>query len=63
MVKYYGTMTIEKSEFSFGDVFPNSDCTKFHYDQVVGEKLSMIKIFKFFVSDHIKILCDTEPKS
>ena len=28
------------------------DCTKFHYHQVTGKKLS-IKIFKFFISDHL----------
>ena len=31
------------------------NCTKSHYYQAAGEKLSMIKILKFFVSDHIKV--------
>ena len=31
------------------------DCTKVHYHQVAGEKLSMIKIFNCFVSDHLNL--------
>ena len=34
------------------------ECARFHYHQVAGEKqkkkLSMIKIFKFFISDYLK---------
>ena len=30
------------------------NCTKFHYHHVAGEKLSMIKISTFSVSDHLK---------
>ena len=40
-------------DFSSGYVFHSSMTTKFHHHQVAGEKISMIKIFKFF-SDHLK---------
>ena len=48
--------TEEKFHFSFGCVFASSiTVQKFITLKWQDKKLSMIKIFKFFVSDHLKI--------
>ena len=53
-----GMMTVIRIfYFSFRYIFPSSmsgfyDCTNFHYHQVAGE-LSVIKVFKFLLSDHL----------
>ena len=39
-------------------IFPSSTTAKLHYHQVTGKKLSTIKIFKIFLSDHLKTCSD-----
>ena len=55
-------LPFQKLELQFSRYIPKFyNCTKFHYDQMAGKKLSVIKIFKFFVPDHLNakmfILC------